>query len=446
MSNYDKYEEEINIFTLLWFVISKWKSILIIAVIGLVLGAGYQVKSMPINESSMQETANEANANLIAAEQTYEASKARVAALESYVADAAVMNINPYELYKGTLNYTIDAASGDLAAINASIYGFVWDGELMNALEEVGPYTVSELEALLGFAQSASSEMILDENAFGQATARISIMAASEDEVIALLQQMDSSVREYLDEMRSVVDYTTVSTTIKKTTSTGLADYQSNIRSKYDAEKTNLNTYKANLDTLLAEGSTVNETNAFDSLLKYAAVGFLGGLIISIIIWVCIYYLCDKPYTVSKPEEKFGVKVLGHICDMTGKLRIDGWIMKKLMGEKYVLPVSDQMKLAAINVLNELSKCEHSNNIYICSSLPLAENKIQFMEAVLEEKGYQVQMCAPISKQVDFWSYLTHEDAVLLIEDKKVSQNTSILKEIKNLEVYTEKILGMIFV
>lgn len=455
MSNYDKYEEEINIFTLLWFVLSKWKSILIVAIIGLVLGAGYAAMSAPeavetpaVEGTSEQE--KEPTANVIA-EQAYETTLEKVESLENYLAEAAIMEMNPYELYKGTVTYVIDDTYKDLAGINTAIYSFVWDGALMADLEKVGPYGVKELECLVGLLQGTSSQTVLNENAIGQVTTRITICAQDEKEAQELLTQIDSSMTIYLNTLlneQDIAGYEMLSMDIKETTSTAVADYQANMRSKYDSEKANLATYKTNMDTVGATGvtTTANSGISKTTLIKYGGAGFVVGVALAIIIWIVIYCLGGKLYTVINVEDKYGVKCIGSIHNFEKLNLIDRWIACKRGGVYSSLPLEEQRKLVFLNLRNELSKTENIKTVFLASSLGEILEEAAILRSMLQDAGYAVEGCENVIGKVDAIERASKCDATVIFESKKTSKTALVEAEISVLNEHVNHVLGMIVV
>lgn len=451
MSNYDKYEEEINILTLLWFVLSKWRSILIVAIIGLALGAGYAVVSAPSNsgEATEQDTSTETvkDVEYIIKEQAYETTLSRVESLEQYIAEAAIMKMNPYELYKGTVTYVIDDTYKDLAGLNTAIYSFVWDGALMAEIEKVGPYTTTELDYLVGLSQGLSSQTMVDENAIGQATARISICAQDKKEAQKLLALVDASVSAYLDELlgeQDIAGYKLISTDMRETMSTAVADYQTNMRDKYETEKASLDTYKANVEAMpsivAVEDGSINKT----TLIKYGAVGFVGGIVVAAVFWILIYFMCGRLYTVSDKERRFGVKQLGTIHDYSKLKGVDLFIEHKVGGVYSDLQIEEQRNIVLMNIMNALEQEDSIDTIFLASSLDESMEELCLLKADLESNKYNVLGIGNVVGNADKLQLLSKADAVVIIEDYYYSKTQLIEKEVAVLNEYVNKIIGMV--
>lgn len=455
MDNYDKYEEEINIFTLLWFVISKWKCILIVAIIGLVLGAGYAVTSSAPSDSAtdtesnvVEEESKVSEYNL--AKQTYEAGKARVESLERYMTESAIMDINPYELYKGAVTYVIDGEQKKLIGVNACIYSYVYDGALMSDLIEVGPYTTQELEKLIGVNQNGSGSVVLNENTTGQTYIRISIMAQNEQETEALLAKIETSLNDYLNTLQSqnnITMYTFLASEIKTSSSTELAEYQASMRSKYNEEKTNLETYKSAMENKEESVDLQTERGiSKTTLIKYSGGGFAGGIVLAVIIWILIYFFCDRLYTVPDRERRFGVKQLGTVYNFEKLKSVDLRIAHKLGGVYSKLPLEEQKKVVLLNIKNELKKIGTIKKVFLVSSLGDALDETLSLKKGLEEAGYLVDGCENIIGRADVLKRVSLCDTAIVIENNKNSRANLIEIEINILKEYVGTILGMVIV
>lgn len=455
MNKYDEHEMEINIFTLIWFVLSKWKSIIIIAIIGLLLGGAYGAVSVSNDNTGVDiidaGVAEEEIQKYEAAKQIYEANVERVAQLESYVAESALMAMNPYELYKGSVVYALDCKARKLPSVENSLYGFAWDGELLSELADAGPYTIKELETLLYTSTDESNAIVMNEVEIGQSVMRITILAKTEEEANDLLSQIETSMEVYLNILVSkqdIIGYEIVSSGVKETISTTLADYQANMLTRYNNEKATIDTNKLNMEALEpADVDIVASTdNSKDSIIKYAGIGFVVGVVIAVVIWLVVYFLCDRLYTVSDKETRFNVKQLGSVYNFEKLRGLDLIFGYKLGGVYSKTPLNEQRKIVLLAIKRELEKNTEIKNVFVASTWGDSLEETINIKAFLESNGYSVFGCENVIGNSEALKVISQCDATIIVEDNKKSKNSLVREEVGIINQYVDHLMGMVIV
>ena len=446
-------EREINILAILRFLLTKWKSIFIIAIVGLVLGAGYAAISGYDGSTPVMETdTNEEDAVAYnAASQIYEASKQRLATIEKYIAESAFMAIDPYNVYKGTMCYVITGTQSELVGANTELYSFVFDGELKSDLASIGPYTIKDLDILVGIAQNPEEVIVVDSDSLGQITLRVSIMTQSPEEAQELLVQMESLLDAYMKEMQSqqdIISYECVTSEIKEIISTTIAEQQSLLREKYNNEKSNLEIYKDNLNAVKADTPVLTDGSGVSKfeLIKYGGVGFVAGIIIAAVIWVLIYLWGSKLYMITDKEGRFGVKQIASIYNFENLNRLDLWLGHKLNGVYSELPLDEQRNVSLLNIKNELKKRDAVKKVFIASSWNAAQQEIQIIKKDLEAEGYIVEFGERIIGNLNALKSAAQCDVSIVIESNNESKTDMVTEEIRVLKQYVDDILGMVIV
>lgn len=453
MDNYGKHEDGLDILAALGYLVTKWKSIIIIAIIGLVLGAGYAVIStneaaVPADNTGMSA---EETTSYDMAKRTYEESQKRVEMLEEYLAESAYMAINPYDVQRSTISYSVEGLQKELPGVNAAIYSYVIDGALIEDLVKVGPYTEKEVDLLISIEQSPEEFVVLNENSLGQTTFRISIMTGTEKEAKELLDQMKISLDAYIDtlkEQQVITSYEHLSSEVKTVVANVIAEDQSYFREKYNNEKSNLNTYKEKYESEASSANVLTENGGISkgTLIKYGGVGFVGGAVIAIVFWILVCVFDSRLYAITDKEKRFGTKLLASIYNYEKLRGIDLLLGHKLGGVYSKMSLAEQQQVALLNIKTELEKRDTVDKVFLASSWTKSQVEMQFFKTALEEAGYVVVIGNNIIGNAEILKEAALCDVAIIIESNNVSKTALVREEINILNQYVGDVLGLIVV
>lgn len=449
----NKYEEEVSIFSLLWYCVSRWKSIVAVALIGLILGCGVAVVKAP--------AAGTQNADISEPSSKYQITEDlklfcedRMDSLQKYVEETRLLEFDAYDLYRGAVSYKIDAPQVDLEAVYGALYSYIYNGALYAELEEeTGLYNVNDLSKLVGCSVHGLENItVLSETTLGQMTFTVTILGQTPEEATQLLGQIEESVNAYLNKIQNVyaiANYSAYETSVSKGMSTDLVDYQDKIRTKYTSEKEILNNYTAVLEEMAGEDSgeqVAVEGFSKETMLKYGGLGFIVGAVLAIIVWAVIYLFGTRLYAVTSLEDRLNIKILGSICDTQRLNMIDRWIAQKRGGVYSALSIEEQRNIILLNVKNELKKHDTVKKVFLVSSQGSAVPEADLLKAGLEAAGYKVHGCENVIGRADIMEQMLPNDAVVVLENKETSKVSLVEAEISTLKDYVENVLGMIVI
>ena len=451
---YDKYEEEINIFSLIWYWASHWKSIVAVALIGLIIGCGFAVMTAP--ESISAETGTTESTELSTEEQIASElqmfNEERMESLQEYVASTGLLEIDPYNLYRGSLTYKIETPQESIGAVYGAIYSYFNNGMLYTELSEAtGLYTPTDYANLTGYTVYGVNESKVINTSEGEMTFAITVLGKDYEEASFLLAQMEKSIVSYTEQLKSsytITENRVVDTAVSKGISTALADYQDTIRKKFTSEKEIRNNYTTAYGDLQQETSVDATTSELSktTVLMYGAVGLVVAFVLALFVWGLIYLFGDKLYAVDKPENKFGLKPLGSIQDTQKMNVIDRFIARK-RGSVYVsLPIEEQRKVVSLNIKNELKKLSSLGTVYIVSSLGEKFAEAEHVKAELEKAGYKVCGCHNVIGRSDVLEQMNPNDAVVIFENKDTSKVSLLEAELTLVKEYVDNVLGIVLV
>ncbi len=448
----DKYEEEINIFKLIWYCFSHWKSILAIGLMGIILGCGYVVMSGAVDEVVETPGATQIKEEQIIMEQLYKYSEERVDNLQSYVDGTKLMSLNPYDMYRGEVSCKIKAPQTEIGAINGAIYAYVINGKMFTDLETAtGVYCARDFSQLIGINQQYTSATVLsNQDVQGVINLVISVYGESKEQTQLLISEIEHLIEEYLVNVQNnytISEYKVLETVVVEAQSTVLADYQDRIRSKLSNEKDSLKNAKTTLESLQNTEMVITDDNVGikkSDLVLYAAVGFVVGCIIAIVVWLAAFFLAGKLYMVSHLENRFGVRLLGTIHDF-GKLKgLDSWIAQKRGGVYSSLSVEAQRAIVLLNIKNELSKAPHIKKLFMVSTLGNNCKEASILIDGLMSAGVTIEGCENVIGRTDVLERIAQCDAVLVLESNQNSKITLVEEEISILRKYVDVVLGMV--
>ena len=450
---YDKYEEEFSLFGLIWFWVSRWKSIVAVALVGLILGCGFVVATAP-QSNTTESTEYEASIRYQMADDLSEFSSDRLDNLGDYVVDTKLLDIDAYDLYRGSITFKVQASQTELEAVYGALYAFLNNGEMYaNVADATGLYSERDLASLVGCSAFRSNATgAVDADSLSSLTLAITVLGADEAEAKTLLQQVETQLGAYTAELQQVyniVAFAVVDTSVVNATAKNLAEYQDELRNKYSAEKDKLKTHKAALSEALAAEDIPEATEAGidkGDLVKYGGVGFGAGLILALLVWGLLYLFGDKLYAVDKMEERLQMKSLGTIYDTKKLNPIDRAIAQK-RGDVYcALPVEEQRKVVLLNIKNELKKTAAIEKVYLVSSFGEKLAEAALLKTELAAAGYVVVGCSNVIGRADLLEQMNKTDAVVVLENKDFSKTSLMEAEVALLKEYVDNVLGFVVI
>ncbi|MGN1157352.1 MAG: hypothetical protein ACI4TK_14345 [Agathobacter sp.] len=454
---YEGYEEGINFIDMLWFCVSRWKSIVAIGLIGLILGCGFSILKSPENTINIEDQGNEngdAAYELELTEQLVTLTEQRLLEIQNYVENSKLMKINPYDLYQGTISYRINALQGELDAINDTLYSFVKNGKLAEQLEnETGLYESKDLSQMMSFVQNGADVVaITDMNTPGQISVTITLLGKTQGETEILLAQTQKAIDLYLNELKgeyNVNNFSVLEMTVVNTQSTVLAEYQDKIRTKIYNEQQSLRGYMSVLkevDDIDIFAQTEYQGINKKEMVLYGGIGFVVGCFIAIAVWILLFCMGQKLCSISNLEVKFNVKQFGTIQELKKLNIIDRWIAKK-RGKIYgALSVEEQRNLVFFNVMNEIKKKDTIKKICLISSLNDCMEEASLLKENLESEGFVVEKYSNIIGNTMALKKVMMCDAAIVLENKDVSKTILVQEEINLLKEHVDNVLGLILV
>lgn len=405
-NNYNNEEMEINLIDLMFYLLRRWKSMVVLAVLGLLLGAGiYMLKSPGSEEVAEEETQSEVD--LEAMKEELEITDSALANMKTaneyqklyekqieYNQNSLIMQLNPTEMYTGTLKYYISAGNNtDL--ISACYQNLLLDSGIFSEIcertgLECGEEYVREMVwsslsgknvAVINYNEltdedggAFQSEVVTYSVIYNNPETCEKILEVLQERVARLNQECQETYGEHLQEqiyegVRLSVD--TGYITRQKTNIDAENAYITNI-TKIENEFTEdeLAYYNA-LYTDDVKEIEIEETEEaggiqVKSLIKWLLVGIILGLF----CWGGYYllrYLFDKRVKYAEEiSSYYGIHLIGRYQD----------------GEKTLKGI-DRLQEQMVNK----NAGDYSNKEYLASAISLLNEKTLFMVGNTEDEG-----------------------------------------------------------
>lgn len=334
-------EREINLLHLLCYMLERYKSLIAVLVIGVILGlgAGMLTKShtstpetVEVEEQEPTEDVKQEMEIAASYRNLYEQQK-------EYNKNSIIMQLNPNNMYEGKVTYYL-AVNGDDSMASETYTALLEDEKFLEELAGTADMDVKYIREIINAYYSRSFFNEITNDTAGVLT--YSVVHYNEGVCQLLLEQLMKQVEtyqldanvyqfekiadslnakandDYIDSQNSYLSkennyYNAVVNQEKQFTEADLAYYQTHYLNK---ELTGTdNTAEGNTAALGTDTTVVAE----DNTVKYMLVGAIGAFFIWGMFWGVKYLFDNKIHTKEELENRYGIPVIGHVCDENKK-------------------------------------------------------------------------------------------------------------------------------
>lgn len=440
MKDYKNYEDDICLSDMLLHCLSHWKSILMCILAGIVVSCTYTYL-VSIRAENMNSTMSE---EITLAEQNVDLYLDKVTYLEKHLKESGIMQMDPYRLYQGTISYIITLPQNEWEGVSNLLYVFVRYGGLFKHLEDIiTQYSSAELSHLVMIPKPLTDKGLLSADASAPVACSISlsVYGATEEEAGQLLTSVSEKFIKYIDSLKmyyAIESVAVMDQVIIQADSSELTRYQEDVRTELKNEQTNYKNSIADLEDLKGE-----EVSAMTYLKNIFIGGFISGVLI-FVLWCLMYIFGGRLYSVSDPETKYDIKLLGNVYQKQAR-GIAGWIAKKRWGPYAAFPLQYQEEVVLTNTKYILNKKRDIKHLLITGSLNEdISDAAAFFKTSLETDGYAVDVFGNIMAQFDILKNTGFYDGVLVLESMEKSRIALVNEEIKILREHIGDLIGLI--
>lgn len=430
--NINRYDTEINLIDLFYYLLSQWKLLVIALVVGALLGTGifvYKNNENAILSESLQQVSSEAILNnidnsLIADMEIAAQYRDLYNKQLAYNNNSILMQLDPYNVYQGKIQYYINA--GTNTAIVSELYKNILDHELANAIIASANIDAEQqyiLELIncnvenIGDITFENAEIAYNLNAT-QSIVTFEVNTAEEEFNKLILETIINNIDKLNNDIMIEYGNFEVSFIEENVSMVVNNDIQSIQKSKIDLLNSYNNTFKTleknftgdaleyynlvYLDKEISEG-TIDTAIPQENYFKWLLIGIFVG----VMCWGCygvFKYMIDKKIkTVDELKERYGLSIIGFINTSTSKnnvinlnrIKCNGnpdsiASIKTLIGDRTLLCLETDDEEVG-NIIKQLLKDTKKNMVVnqLHQTIANIDNLDNIVEVILISKLYQ---------------------------------------------------------
>lgn len=447
-SRINRDEREISISELWWFVISKWKWLVIGMVVGaLLMGAFSVYKSKSVGDTTKeytmdsltQEEQEEVN-KLIEDYKFYQSEEER---LENNYLMGLDYNTIVYCLvtyYIDTeYSYNYTEVKENYASTLVSMYKtYAHSNEVHDKIMELNILGLEEAD--LPHLYGASSEGYI---------VKIGGYASAEDSEL-IIETISKALEAYHDEATELVGehkLIKISVDTRETYSDSIKNRQTfndatieKLNSEIEDTKKSFS--EAQLAVFMKETQGTSNATVVKQVIniKYIIVGAAGGVLLIAIIIVIVYLSGKKIYSVREIKQVYDINIFGSILRDESSNK---FFLKKLNRINTDINEAEQ-KAYISKTIEHTCKQSDITELYICSSVSGMENCVKEIVEMLGKVGIKCNYGENINSDVNEFEKMTNNKNIVLVEQLNVTNKSSFENEIEICDKHLINILGMI--
>ena len=439
-----EYESEISLRDLFFYILYRWRSILLVSLILSILLGGYKYLSM----QKMLDSTNRAQQEQIHAEKVknrqgiIQTWTNQIDKLENYRLESVYFQLNPQAVWTASCKYLIKA---DPAVINQHPEGIhqdpadcilaaysmllseVTDEEMIDVFGVIKPEYGYELMNVLTDTADNTVTLQVKGPTKEYAQKGLELIKGKIDIARVKAQTIDAHTLLMIGEE-------TVLTADKE-----LMESQETIDTILSRDSLNLNTARTKLSEVEAEDGP---QNAGKQVIKFLLIGFILGMLVMICSYTVCYVFKDTVKESREISEQYNLTLLGEIRK-SGSIHnnkgLDKLISRCELGKENVDEKTEYNNISAI-----INEKQGINNILLVSSLKTEELK-KVKEALASRiSPKEIEIMGEITTNSKAVSEITKSNAVILVEQKYKTRKKDLNRIAEILSMNDVRITGAI--
>lgn len=482
-------ESEISLLDLLYHILRRWRSILLFAVLFCVLLGGFKlVKGLgTLGSDDLKEEQKNYESQLEGYTLSKEHLEDQIKDLtdsiqdkEDYYDHSVLMKLDPKQAYKGTVTFVVTDAGAvpfaeddrDLSlaidrkmnSVLGSYVSLIQNGTILHDIQNELPSKLDQKYlAELIYTQVDYQSKLLHITVVGDDKQQVQAIS---DAIVQGLQnasvQMNASVAAHRLELLSsyVGNDADASIPIGMIPEAGVntsdASYQTSIeelQKNYTSSITDMQNQLLDCNNQLSELEEpeppvgASRTSVLKEGIKYGIIGFVSGAFVLAFVYALQYLLCGKLMDSDELNDRYGILLLGdyHAPLHTHTNRIDCWIdrMNGITEDKR--SVESVYALSAANILAQVGAEKNPKLLLMGNAKPeVFDAAATALSENLCSRGIDVIAAGNVNESASAIEKLRQADQVVLIEQRAVSREQDIQKELLTLRKLGKEIVGAI--
>lgn len=441
-----KEEQMIYVKDLIFTALHRWRAVLAVALIlGILLGGMQAVSGL-----SARKTAEDPAAQQAAMEQYEEEKAAREQMLQtaqnnfdsyqSYLADALLMQLDPYCHYEATLSLYVQTDYQILPGM--SYQNPDRTADILSAYEAVvcGDAAMEAMAKALQTEMQYAAELLTAEKTDTSSTLMLRVKLPSVEAAEALLPVLEAQITDAYDMVEERIaahKITVVERSATAKVDTDMADKQQKRQERLSQLETALADAQ---DGLAAVVPPATQTGSVKAVVKKAVIFAVLGAIVGAFLTVCVLWVLhiasDKVYAARNLTNRTGIKVIGTVgCEK--KNLIDRWLYR-LEGRS-----TDSLEATPV-VMDIRCRARDAKHLLITGSGEKTDREDLVKAISAAMPGVQVEDRGSLLRDAEALEALSACDAVVLVERCGMSRYSAVQKQLNVVCDYGTNLLGCV--
>ena len=426
----EKNEQVVFMKDLLFAALYRWRQMLVAGlVLALLLGAfaGFlEWKKLPSEASEEEKTT--AMQNYEQKRQQLEKKAEHCSVLvdnqRAYNTESALMQVNPYQVYKAAIDITVwppkstdntDPAGAVLKLYAAQLTADKMIREAAQAVDIQSKYLAELVQVSNGGLENR--------------TLTITVRAATQEDTQKILDVLCSGVETVKQQLK--YDTTVIVSGVDQRIDLGLLDQQKQAQTRLKDLNTQLTDAQNELEALKAPVTATGISKK--KIVIFAVLGALLGIMLVAGLAGLRHIAGGVVYSGRTLKNCTGVKLLGCLMLTEPKCRVDRWL-RKLEGRC----ITDESAVVAATVKNY---CAKGQKLLVVGSCGQANAK---MTQLLKNADICLESCGSLLRSPQALTALPQCDAVLLVEQCGSSKYQDVLLALERIEDQEKPVIGCV--
>jgi len=440
---------EIDLKAILFYVLRKWKPIVVLAIAAALLLGGaaavreYHLSINPEKNEAYLESLDDYRARLTLCQDRIKAEEDKIESLQEYIDHSVMMKADYRDVYIAKATYYVDSGYKIMPEMNYQnpdkTYTLTW--YYRNYLQD---YTVfEELEQNIGIDAKYLMDLV-SISVTNNNTLSLTVTCPQQSTAIAIMEQLQKEVEELQKHLNRTIDthdLTLMLDTCGAYVDDGLKEKQQSIHDEMLGHKEKLIELERELVKLEEEGFP-DEINIPKSFVKYFLVGGVITGFLLVCYFAAIALFSGKVFSARNSGLTGEIPLLGIIKFGEGKL---DWVTRCVYKLEGRLTKNDEEnnRYIAVNLQNS---CAEDKNILLCSDAGAA-----YSEAASEAVGkfipdIRLLVVGNLMKEANAIQLLPECDAVVVVVADAESKANTLRNMQELVSRCGKKVIGYIFV
>lgn len=440
-----EYESEINLKDLFFHVLYRWRSILLVALIGAVVFGGYKYLSMNKAAKSMQVSQQEAQPSEEETELSREIEEKakQIADLESYLSESVYINLNPQGIWTGSCKYLVKAESSALGGVSIDpvdsilpVYSYPLSDASEEELKEV--FDTDKHEHI---DELVRTEINTDENSI-----TVIVKGATVESVKKGLEFVRTRIESIKAQTQDIASHSLICVGNDIILATEVTDQDETLPNRRSYLASALGQYRSELQALRGRAE-IYKTNGKslikkDDVIKFALIGFAIGAFVMACFYAFHYALGGRLVNSSEISEKFNLPILEEAVrssSIHNNKGLDKLLAKWEMGKNK----TDQEKMYN-NISALIAEQQEAKDVLLVSTLKTDKLKTikEALATRIDDKSIEAK--GNFLTDSEAITEAAKAAAVILVEKKDTSRIKDIERMAESLMISQANVIGAI--